>query len=411
MHLTSRTFSRQRPNAAERTSNAGRRNEWPAGAINMRMMKVVHVITGLETGGAELFLYRLLRRTPANVESEVVSLTTIHPVGDLIKNLGIPVSALRMRRGVPDPDGIYRLARLIGRSKPNLVQTWMYHSDLLGGIAAALTNIPCIWNLRIAHRHGGIYFRPAVMMVVRTCALLSRCFPRAIICCSETVKESHRCLGYDGTKLITIPNGVDTAEFYPSNEDRMKVRQELGVGNAPIVGMIGRFHPQKNHQAFFEMARAIHAQYPDVRFLLAGSGTSPGNDGVASVVKRAGLEQAFHLLGNRSDMRQVLNAIDIVVSPSSDEGFPNAIAEAMAVGRPCVATDVGDSARLVADTGTVVPFGDTAALIAAATRMLDLSGDERDRLGAKARERISQEYSAQNTVQAYYDLYERYMKP
>lgn len=181
--------------------------------------RIAHIITGLEVGGAESMLQKLLAATDRSAfEPLVISLTTDGPVGDRIKGLGIPVRALGMSRRAPSPGIVLQLAWLL-RRQAEIVQTWMYHADLVGGLAGRLAGIPVVWGLRHSELDPRIY-RKRTVWVQKACAILSRSIPRRIVSCSHVGRQVHEALGYDADKFVDIPNGFELDRFAPSPDHR-----------------------------------------------------------------------------------------------------------------------------------------------------------------------------------------------
>lgn len=374
----------------------------------MSLLSIVHVITGLNTGGAETMLYKLLSHMDRMAfESKVVSLTDIGSIGKKIQALGIQVMALGMRRGVPNPSAIVQLVRWLHRDSPDLVQTWMYHADLIGGIATKLTGgIPVVWNIRHTSLdlHGN---KVSTIWTAKACALLSRFIPTRIVCCSEVSRKVHRELGYASDKIVVIPNGFDLEAFMPNPVSRQSVRQELSIPDeALLIGLVGRFDPQKDHRNFIQAAALLCDQRPDVYFLLCGEDVTWKNPELVGWIETAGIRDRCHLLGRREDIPRLFASLDINTSSSYSEGFPNVIGESMTCGIPCVVTDAGDSAGIVGDTGFVVSPKDAQALADAWHKMIVIGLEGRRRLGLAARQRVEEYFSLTNIVVKYQALYE-----
>lgn len=372
-------------------------------------MKVLHVITGLGTGGAETMLYRLVSRIDrATFESEVISLIDIGPIGQKIQALGVSVRALGMCPGVPNPLAVLQLAYWLQQDPPQVIQTWMYHADLVGGLAARLAGrIPVAWGIRHSTFEPQTTKRITIWTAM-ACARLSRWLPARIVCCSEASRRTHAQLGYAADKMVVIPNASDLAVFRPDPAARQSVRQELGIPEkAPLIGLVARFHPQKDHRNFVQAAARLHACVAESHFLLCGDGITWENPELAEWIEAAGIQSQCHLLGRREDIPRLTAAVDIAtISSSYGEGFPNVIGEAMACGVPCVVTDVGDSAIIVGETGVVVPPKDPQALAAGWSQLLlDMSREERLQLGFAARQRILERYSLGKIVEQYERLY------
>ncbi len=371
-------------------------------------MRILHIITGLSTGGAEMMLYKLLSRLDRDAfEPGVISLMDMGTLGNEIQALGIPVYPLGMRRGIPDPLKLLRLVRLIRTARPHIIQTWMHHADLLGGLAAKLAgNSPIIWGIR-SSTFDQATSRRTTVLIAKISALLSPKLPACIVSCSEIARQVHVAMGYADDKMVVIPNGFDLELFKPDPEARWGLRQEEGIGAEDIViGLIGRFHPQKDHRNFIQAAGLVSEKIPQVRFLLCGEGIDWDNRELVSWIQAAGIQERCILLGRRSDMPRINAALDLVSLASAyGEAFPNVIGEAMACGVPCVVTDVGDSAYIVGDTGIVVPPKDPQALTKGWQRLLSMDDSDYRQLGERARKRIEIKFSIKSITQMYSRLY------
>ena len=367
------------------------------------------VITGLSGGGAEMMLLKVLERLDRRrFAPHVISLTTRGEIGARIEALGVPVECLGMRSGHFSPTKFLRLVGRLRKLHPDAVHTWMYHADLLGGLAARLAGIRAVgWAIRHSN-FSSSHSKRSTFWVMKTCAVLSRRIPRRILCCSQIGKDIHVSAGYDEEKMVVIPNGFDLARFHPDADARVAVRSELGLSeDVPLVGLIARLDPQKNHAGFFEAAERIYRSRPDAHFLLAGTGVSGNNAALRRVIQQTGVGSNTYLLGRREDMPRLMASLDVLVSSSSfGEGFPNVLGEAMACGVPCVVTNVGDSAEIVGETGRVVAPGDMAALAQDIVEVLELSDEERWALGARARERVQARYRIGSVVRQYEKFYE-----
>lgn len=374
----------------------------------MKKIRIAHIITGLNTGGAETMLYKLLSSMERDQFSpEVISLTDAGPVGDKIQSLDVPVEALGIKRGAPDPRAFFRLARRLRQHRPDLVQTWMYHADLIGGMAAKMAgDIPLAWGIRHSNLDPKGSKRTTIW-TAQICARLSGWLPKRIVCCSEASKRVHVLLGYDAAKMVVIPNGFDLASFKPDAGARHSVQQKLGISKETfIIGLVGRFDSQKDHFNFIRAAALLNQSNPEVVYLLCGDGITWDNKALAEWIEEAGLRERFHLLGRRDDMPRIQAALDIAVSSSSyGEGFSNTVGEAMACGVSCVVTDVGDSALIVGDTGRVVPPKDPATLAGAWGELIRMSPQEKAGLRAAARNRIMKNFSLPVIAARYEQLY------
>lgn len=373
------------------------------------MNRLCLIITGLSTGGAETMLLKLLqgldrrRFTP-----EVISLTSLGEIGPRLQAMGIPVWALGMRPGRPDARCFWALVRHLRQSAPDVVHTWMYHADLLGGLAARLAGVRALaWGIR----HSNLapkYNKRTTLLVVKGCALLSRWVPRHILTCSERARSVHVAAGYHADKMVLIANGFDLTRFVPDVEARFSVRAELGLPpDTPLVGVVARDDPQKNHLGFLQAAAAVQSAMPQCHFVLAGQGIDASHPAIGQAIAQAGLQNHVHLLGRREDVPRLMAALDVLASPSHGEAFPNVLGEAMACEVPCVVTDVGDSAEIVGDTGRVVAAADMGDMALQLLAVLKMPPEQRHALGGRARARVQERYELGDVTRRYEDFYNR----
>lgn len=370
-------------------------------------MRIANIITDLDTGGTQISLLRLLSRLSPCYCPHVISLSTAGNVGNEIKRIGVSIEALGMKPGCPNPLLLIRLIQRLKTLKPDAVHTWMYHADLVGGLAAWLAGVPAIsWAIRNTDLSKDKTKR-CTRTVVRICAMLSHKIPDRIVSCSHASQEFHISLGYDSTRFLVIPNGFDLLEFRPDPIARGQTRHELGISSDVfLIGLVARFDREKNHAGFFQAAGILHNKHPDVHFILVGKGMESSNSQVSTWVQDAGIKDVTHLLGMREDIPRLTAAFDLASSFSWGESFPNTIGEAMACGVPCVVTDVGDSAYLVSDTGLIVKPGDVYGLTVAWEKLLRLRPDERRSLGKRARARVAEHFEIGDIVRRYESFYD-----
>lgn len=371
------------------------------------MIKVMHVITTLGPAGAETMLTRLVSGMDGTTfENEIVSLTGILDLADNMRAIGVPVRSLGMKKRLPNPLLVLRLARWIRQSKPDVIHAWMYHANLIGALAASLAgSVPVIWGIHHTTFDPRVD-RRRTMFVNRACAFLSQGFAARIVCCSEASLRVHKELSYPADKLEVIPNGCDPERIKPDPAARVSVREELDIpSDAILIGIAARFHPHKDHPNFIHAAALLHNQMPQVHFLLCGLNITRENSQLTRWIEEAGIGDRCHLLGLCQDMPRFFAALDIATTSSCSEAFPVVIGEAMACGTPCVVTNVGDSALIVDKTGLVVPPQNPEAL-SRAWRQLIMAGPEVRRiLGLAARRRVQQHFALTETVKRYQAVY------
>ena len=341
-------------------------------------------------------------------EPHVISLTDLGEIADGLRALDIPVFAAGMTRGsrLPPVGAFTRLVRELRRLRPDLVQTWMYHANLVGGLASlAAGRPPLIWSIRQTNLDAESV-RRRTALVARLGAKLSHRLPHCLLYNSKVSRRVHEAIGYRADRARVIPNGFDVEKFQSAPKDRAALRRELGLAEDRIViGLIARFDPQKDHRSFLEAAALVRRQSPTVELLLAGLDVDQRNAGLTAEIARLGLTDSVHLLGHRRDVPRLLGALDIACSSSMGEGFPNAVGEAMAAGLPCVVTDVGDSAFLLGNCGHVVPPREPAALAEALLSVVRSSPAERRRLGQAARARIERKFSLAAVAGQHMDIW------
>lgn len=351
---------------------------------------ILHVIPSLSTGGAERMLAALVsaKRRERPVNSEVAVLRGGGDLEPLVRAAGVAVHDLGMAHWAQFPTALLRLIALIRRTKPVAIQSWLYYADLLslwaveGSGRRAATQL--YWGVRCSDMDQSQY-RRSLRMTIAACARRSS-RPDAVVANSFAGREAHLRLGYTPRTFPIIANGIDTDRFRPDATMRANVRSELGVDAAAVVAIhVARVDPMKDHGSLIKVA----AELPSIHFVAIGRGTE----------NLAGPPN-FAALGQRNDLPPLYAASDFAISTSAfGEGFPNVIGEAMAAGLPVIATDVGDSRRIIGDTGSIVPPKDIAAMVTAIQGFVSVAG--RHRLGVRSRERIEANFSLERAVAAF----------
>jgi glycosyltransferase involved in cell wall biosynthesis len=376
-------------------------------------MRVLHAITGLEIGGAENMLVRLLDAgTREKFEPTVLSLMDPEaaPYGTLapqVAALRIPLATLRMPRRRPTPANLWCLWRSVRAAAPQLIQGWMYHGNLAAtaGAWSLSERPPVIWNVRHS-LHDLSLEKPLTRLIIRLSARVSR-LPRAIIYNSRVSAAQHQALGFAAERTVVIPNGFDTTRFRPQPDARARLCAELGIDPArTLVGMVARNHPMKDHANLVRAAGLLRQGGRDVHLVLIGSGIDAADRGLGELIAGLGLGERVSLLGERGDVATLIPGLDLVALSSAwGEGFPNVLGEAMACGVPCVATDVGDCTWVLGPHGVIVPPRQSEALARALARLIDLGSGARRQLGQAGRARIVQHFSIHEVVRQYETLH------
>lgn len=352
-------------------------------------------------------LSRLVRAMDASASTHlVVSMTDQGAVADELRAAGIEVRHLGLQRGQVAAWPVATVRRWVHDWNADVLQTWMYHADLLG-TAVRLTGARprLVWNLRASNIDMRQY-RPLSGWTRSLCARLSR-WPVLVIANSDAGVQAHTALGYRPRAWEVVPNGIDTDEFAPRPLLRHAVRASMGIPDeAVVVGVTARYDPMKGHDVLARVATTWLPTRPDVHVVVAGAGVQWDAPDYAAVAAAApGVVGRVHLLGLRHDVADLWAACDVACSPSHGEGFANAIAEAMACGVPVVATDAGDSSVIVGNPTCLVPVGDPAALAAGLDRLTSLPRADRERLGQAARHRVISEYGLARVASRYLEIY------
>jgi glycosyltransferase involved in cell wall biosynthesis len=371
-------------------------------------MRVIHLITGLDQGGAEAMLEKLLltgRRINPEIEQAVLSLAPPGIVGERLTRAGVNVQSLGLR--MPRMVGqLWRLTHQLRRQRADtIVQTWLWHADLVGGLCARAAGNPrVVWNLRNSMPDLATTKLPS-RVVARLCAALSGWLPAQIVCNSEAALHAHTAIGYDRRKCLVIPNGFDLRMFAPSATARQQLRASWGLApEERLVGMVARVDVQKDHATFIQAAARVARITADVRFLLVGTGVTTDSR-IRTLLNSLSLRQRFILQERREEVPPIMNALDVFCLASKSEGFPNVLGEAMACATPAVATDVGDVREILGDDRFVAAASDPEHLAACILNVLLLTPAERRALGLAQRATIQERFDIERVWGRYRDLY------
>jgi len=375
---------------------------------NLNRIRILHVISDLSLAGAEMKLYKLLTFT--NRKRFAPTVISMRDRGELrarIEELGIPVYTLGVRGSLPGPVSVLRLIRLVRQLRPDLIHGWMYHGNLAAQFAGMFTRrrAAVLWSIHQS-LYTFVFEKRLTTFIIKLCARISG-LPDKVIYNSKTSAAQHESVGYRKDKRVVLYYGFDTEKFAPSIEARREVRCELGLArDAILVGLAGRYHPIKDHSNFLLSAALLVKKYPNVRFVLCGKGVDGTNRSLLMKIRELGLTDFTYLLGERRDIERVIASLDIAVSSSYSEGFPNVVGEAMSSGVPCVVTEVSDLPEIVGTTGRMVPPRNARALARAIESLLAIGPERRRELGAAGRARIIERYSLDASVMLYESAYD-----
>lgn len=369
---------------------------------------VLHVINGLGPGGAEALLHSLVTRA-SDIEHEVIVLSGRDRYSSLLEAHGIGVHHLEMTSPLSFGKGLLHLNKLTRNSGADVVQTWLYRSNVLGGLCAYAARIPVVWGIHCSSLDAvGLGSR----LVAYASGLLAPWIPDFIVNCSTRSAELHHRLGYQLTSGAVIHNGYDPAKFLPDNAARASSRKSLGISpDTFLIGSIGRWHVQKGIPILLQAARMVHERGHPFRCVLVGRGLGFSNSKLTALIAKCGCSDFVQAIGERSDIPDIARALDLhVLASVGSEAFPNVVGETLLSGTPNVVTDVGDSALMVGDTGWVVSPRNPGELADAIEEAWLEWRDRPDSWASRrsaARKRIADNYTLDRMAAAYEQVWRK----
>lgn len=370
------------------------------------MANILYIITSLSVGGAQKALLNLTGSAfSADYTPHVIALVEVDGIRQQFEQAGIPVTVLGLNRLVRLPLLLPRLAGLVWKIRPQIIHGWMHHGNLFATFAwmLAACRPTLLWGMH--HTPENATLERAQHAVVLTLGRWLSRFPQHIVYVSKRSLQRHTELGYDHRHAQVIANGIPLGKGSEASDCYRSVREELGIpADALLIGSLTRYVPEKDIPNLINAVYQLQVQGVDAHFLLAGEGMDQANQALHALLANLPEPRRVHLLGVRTDAARLIAALDVATLSSQREAFPLFLAEAMAAGVPCVATDVGDIAECVADTGLVVPAGDASALALAWRNLLQLDTPQRQALGARAQQRVAERYSLDAVVGAYRQL-------
>ena len=369
-------------------------------------LKIVHIITDLNVGGAEIMLLRLLElEASGNNSIIVISLQDIGPVGKKIQALGIEVVPMNMFSAKDIPAVLFRLRSALKSYAPDLVQTWLYHADLLGGLAAKLAGVKAVvWGIHCSNVPLG---NKTTRWVMKLNSFLSGFIPDKIVAVAQLSKTNHIGHGYSKDKFVVIPNGFAVTQ---EKDYAAGFREHYQLPeNSLLIGVVGRYHPDKGQDVLLAALEQLHE---DKRWhcIMVGRGCDEANTELMQLIQGHGLQGRIRLVGEQDNVAHFMSQFDLFCLPSRSEAFPMVLGEAMIRGCCCISTDVGDSKDLLSDTGLIVPPAEPELLAHGLKKLLDMDADQRYSLGQRALSRIKSLYSIEQTVGQYQQLYRELVK-
>ena len=373
-------------------------------------MRVLHIITGLDDGGAEAVLYRMCK-LDKECQHIVISLQGQgkQKYVSLLQKCNISVHTLNFSKTRINIFGLFKLFKLIRQLKPDVVQTWMPHADLIGGVMARIVGVKNIfWGIHHTNLIKGKINR-IVVIINKLNAILSSFVPTKIIYCAEKSREVQESIGFKKNKGVVVHNGYDTNSFFQNSSLGNSIRNELGISHETfVIGHVGSYNPLKDQETLIKSLRYLDQKGINFNAIFVGKKLDSSNDNLIRLIEENGLTERIHLLGIRNDISAIMNGIDVFMLSSVSEAFPNVLNEAMACGTPCISTDVGDTALIVGNTGWIVSPQDAKALAKSSIKALEekkLHHESWEQRKKDCRQRIIENFSFEKMIKKYKDVW------
>ncbi len=369
----------------------------------MKRKKILHIINGLGNGGAEKNLVRLIEQTSNNYNHVVISLTTEDFYLRRLESFGILVIRNNLRKNLLAPLTILKILYQIYKISPEIIHTWLYISDLIGGILGKILGIKkIVWTIRHdISKKSPINER----ILVRSLALFSNYIPNFIISCSKSAAQNHINFGYKKSKILIINNGVDIQKFRPSNLIKKKLIDKYNICNETLIfGMIARFAKVKNYPLLIE-ALSLLKNKISFKCLLIGDKISYKNTELIALINKFDLSNEIVISEERTKIHEILNLIDLLILTSHSECFPNVLIESMSCGVPCLSTNVGEASKIIGKTGWVINNKSASVL---SSKLIEITIDGKskiEKLKNLCRGRIKEYYSIERMIAKYKKLY------
>ena len=371
------------------------------------MLKILHIISGLKNGGAENTLYKICKYDLANKHT-IISLGGIQDkYFKILKDLNIELYTIKLKFFSFLFD-FFLIINLIKKKNPHIIQTWLPHADLLGGIAARLAgNKNIVWNFRyskIINTNLKFYF------LTKMLCKFSFIIPKSIICNSKNSIKDHIQLGFNKKKFYFIPNGFDTSHLKADKKKKLLFRKKNKIHNfIPIIGHVGRYSKMKDHDNLLNSLKILKLKKLKFICVLVGPNIDKKNKSLIQKVKENKLEKYVRLLGETNDISLVMNGIDICLLTSKDsEGFPNVLAEAMSCKTPCISTNIGDASYILGKTGWIVQKQNPQKIANAIEEaIIEIKTQSFKKRANLSRERIKKKFNINKMISSYVKLWNK----
>jgi glycosyltransferase involved in cell wall biosynthesis len=363
--------------------------------------RILMLSTCMGLGGADqqiLYLVRTLLKR--GYEIQIVSMTPLGAMGEEAQSEGLPIQSLNMKRGVPDPKAIFKLARILHKWQPDILHSHMVHANFLARVSRLFANVPVLVCTTSNINEGGRWREIVYQLTDFLCDITTQ----------KSLAGADRYTNIKAvptTKIRVIPNGIDIQKFKPNLEVKQRLRHELSLERQFIGLAVGRFRPPKDYPNLLQAFSRIKANSINTVLIIVGEGTLKPE--MQALAKTIDIHEQVKFLEPRRDIPDLMNIADAYIMSSAWEGMPMVLLEAASVGLPIVATDVGGTREIVLDgkNGFLVPPRHPDALAQALERMMNLSPQERQQMGQFSRKHIELHYSIERVVDRWEELYQQ----
>jgi len=374
------------------------------------LKKIVHIISGLKTGGAERSLFNVCDSKINNYfEQSVICLGEKAIYGEKLEAIGVKVYYLNFKNS----NKLYafiKFKNIIGNIAPDIIQGWMTHGNFVSVLAYFL--LPgkqvLFWNIRqTVYKLKHEYIITRILFLINI--LLSR-IPHGIISNANKSIQQLIKYGYKNNSFILIPNGFDTNYWKRDLNNRKIERNKLGINeNEFVIGYVGRYHPMKNIIFLFESFYKLSIKNPTVKLIIVGQNINHYNLKEKSIIDMIP-ENRVLIIDNKEDVKNYYHTFDLLILCSAwGEGFPNVLGEAMSCELCCISTPVGDTPDILKDVGYLVPINDVDTITDKVKECID-NPERLLKLGRNARTKIKNEYSIEKTLNAYLNIYLNFIR-
>jgi glycosyltransferase involved in cell wall biosynthesis len=364
----------------------------------IKPLKILHIITSLEHGGAQLLASKVIIDSNELYQNSVFVLFDKGPYKEKIIKEGIEVI-------IPKTSNVFlillSLFKWYSSNRPNIVQTWMYHSDFIGLILSLIyKNHKLIWSLHHADPSENKFLTKVIISI---CKIFSKRVPSKIIACSQLAKENHIKYGYSQKNITVINNGINFETFF----NLSKTKEDYKFQNNKIcIGHIARWHPIKGHKYFIEMASNLYKKNKNFSFTLVGTDIDWSNKELVQLIEDFDLTDAVQLLGEQDDINKVLNTLDIYVSSSINESFSLTLVEAIACRVLSISTDTGVARQALSDELCIVEVANSEKLTSTVKTLVSMPYESTLKIVDDSYRKINIKFDEKTMFKKYYDMYQ-----